>query len=126
MARCYRSDTLHSSPGIEWTASSSPAASTRSGSHNVPVITPSVVSGWSVDEFGVGDVGAVNEALSEDAGVRLEVYVAGGTDQTILDRAEMYSLTTIGVPFIDWLTAFVDGEAPGDVVCDGDCGRPAG
>jgi hypothetical protein len=75
---------------------------------------------------GVREVLDVNEALSEDAGVRLDVYIAAGTEHTILDQSEMYSLITDGVAFIDWLTAFVDGEAPGDVICDGDCGQPAG
>jgi hypothetical protein len=74
---------------------------------------------------GVREVLDVNESLSEDAGVDLDVYVAAGTEHSILDRNEMYSLVTDGVPFIDWLTSFVDGEAPGDVICDGDCGRPA-
>lgn len=74
---------------------------------------------------GMREVLDANEALSEDAGVRLDVYVAAGTEHTILARKEMYSLVTDDVLFIDWLTAFVDGEALGDVICDGACGRPA-
>jgi len=75
---------------------------------------------------GMREVLDVNEALSEDAGVPLDVYIAAGTDHTILGADELYSLETDGVLFIDWLTTFVDGEVPGDVVCEGDCGKPAG
>lgn len=44
---------------------------------------------------GLREVLDVSEALAEDAGVPLDV-----------------------------LTAFVDGDTRGDVLCDGDCGRP--
>lgn len=65
-----------------------------------------------------------NEALVEDDGVDLQVYVAPGTSHTILGRPEVYTETVEGVVFVDWLTEFVNGGAPGDVHCT-ECGDGA-
>jgi hypothetical protein len=67
----------------------------------------------------------LNEALVESAGVDLSVYVAPGEMHTILLRPDVYTLTVAGVPFVDWLTEFVQGGVPGDVHCE-DCEPPAG
>ena len=73
---------------------------------------------------GLREVLDVNEALSEDAGVPIDVYIAPGDDHTILGSDALYGLEVGGVAFIDWLSDFVAGGAPGDVRCDGDCGKP--
>ena len=66
----------------------------------------------------------LNEQLTEDAGVDLPVYIAPGTEHTIMGRAEMYVLEVEGVRYVDWLTDFIAGEAIDDVVCT-DCGAPS-
>ncbi|MEO0492171.1 MAG: pectin acetylesterase-family hydrolase [Actinomycetota bacterium] len=66
----------------------------------------------------------INEGLTEDAGIDLPVYVAPGTEHTIMGRAEMYDLEVEGVRYVDWLTDFIAGEAIGDVVCT-ECGDPS-
>ncbi len=71
---------------------------------------------------GVGDGGVaavldLNEKLVESSGVNLSVYIAPGEDHTILGTPELYDLEVNGTRFIDWLTAFVNGEEPGDVRC---------
>ena len=71
---------------------------------------------------GVGDGGlpAVldqNEQLVEGNGVNLPVYIAPGTNHTILAGQGVYDLEVEGVSFLDWLNAFIDGEDPGDVRC---------
>ena len=66
----------------------------------------------------------INEGLTEDAGVDLPVYIAPGTEHTIMGRAEMYELEVEGVRYVDWLTDFIAGEAIDDVVCT-DCGAPS-
>jgi hypothetical protein len=71
------------------------------------------------------DVLDENEAATEAGGVDLDVYVAPGTDHTILGRPELYTLEVEGVTFLEWLTTLVEtGAAPGDVRC-ADCGQPA-
>lgn len=70
---------------------------------------------------GLLEVLEVNEALAEDAGVDLSVYVAPGDDHTILGRPGVYEMEVEGVAFLDWLTTFVNGDAPGDVRCT-ECG----
>jgi hypothetical protein len=69
------------------------------------------------------DVLDENEAATEAAGVDLDVYVAPGTDHTVLGRPELWTLEVDGVAFIDWLTSLVETGDPGDVRCS-DCGRP--
>ena len=64
-----------------------------------------------------------NEELSEAGGAELQVYVAPGELHTILGRPDVYDLEVEGVAFIDWLTDFVDGGAPGDVHCT-ECNDP--
>ncbi len=78
----------------------------------------------NVGEEGLPAVLAQNEELVEGKGVNLPVYIAPGTDHTILLRPEMYELVVEGTPFVDWLTAFERGDDPGDVRCV-DCERPA-
>jgi hypothetical protein len=75
-------------------------------------------------EGGLLEVLDFNETLTEDNGVDLDVYVAPGDDHTVLGRPEVYTMEVEGVAFVDWLTEFVDGGAPGDVRCT-DCGGPA-
>ena len=58
-----------------------------------------------------------NEAMIEAGGVDLDVYVAPGADHTILGSDDLYDLEVVGVAFIDWLTALVGGDSPGDVHC---------
>ncbi len=70
------------------------------------------------------DVLDENEAATEAAGVRLDVYVAPGTDHTILGSPDVWTLETEGVSFLDWLRALIDSGAPGDVHCT-ECGTPA-
>jgi len=62
-----------------------------------------------------------NEANIEAAGVNLHTYVAPGSLHTVLRIKKMYTLTVEGVPFIDWLNAYVAGEDVPDVHCK-DCG----
>ena len=58
-----------------------------------------------------------NEAMIEAAGVRQSSYTAPGDDHTILLRDSLYTLEVEGVPFLDWLTAFLAGEDVDDVSC---------
>lgn len=53
----------------------------------------------------------------EDTLDRFTSYVAGGTEHVILARDTLYTLTSNGVPFIDWLTALVSGDMPESVRC---------
>src|SRR5699024_7929451 len=66
-----------------------------------------------------------NEEGIEAEGVDVSSYLAPGTVHTILGDDAMYSLTVEGESFLDWLTAFVDGDEVGDVTCV-DCEPPAG
>ena len=66
----------------------------------------------------------LNEGLTEDAGIDLPVYIAPGTDHTIMGRADMYLLEVEGVRYVDWLSDFIAGEPIDDVVCT-DCGAPS-
>ncbi len=65
----------------------------------------------------------INEELTEAAGIDLPVYIAPGTDHTVLGTEEFYDLEVEGTRFVDWLAAFVNGEPIDDVVCT-ECGRP--
>lgn len=56
-----------------------------------------------------------NEALIEGRGVPVAGYLAPGFGHTILGQSEMYTLKVEGTAFIDWLTAFLAGEAVDDV-----------
>ncbi len=76
-----------------------------------------------VGEEGLPAVLELNEQLVEGEGVDLPVYIAPGTDHTILTGDAMYSLEVEGVPFIEWLTSFVAGETPEDVRCV-ECEKP--
>ncbi|MET0489386.1 MAG: pectin acetylesterase-family hydrolase [Acidimicrobiales bacterium] len=65
-----------------------------------------------------------NEAQIEADGVPVASYISPGTVHTILGDNAMYTLEVDGVPFIDWLTAYVEGDEVDDVVCT-DCQNPA-
>ena len=66
-----------------------------------------------------------NEEGIEAEGVDVSSYIAPGTVHTILGDDALYSLEVEGESFLDWLTAFVDGDEVGDVTCV-DCEAPAG
>lgn len=57
------------------------------------------------------------EAQVEAGGVELSVYVAPGTEHTIIGGDEVYDMEVEGVRLIDWITELVGGSAPGDVHC---------
>ncbi len=78
------------------------------------------LSGLSSDDL--PDLLTGNEAQIEAAGVPVASYLAAGTDHTILGSDALYTLETEGVAFLDWLTAFVEGESVDDVTCV-DCGQ---
>ncbi|MEM9203767.1 MAG: pectin acetylesterase-family hydrolase [Actinomycetota bacterium] len=59
----------------------------------------------------------INEALVEDAGIDLPVYIAPGTDHTIMGRPDFYDLAVDGTLFVDWLADLLAGEPIDDVVC---------
>ena len=65
-----------------------------------------------------------NEAYIEDGGVEVASYLAPGTVHTILGTPALYDLEVDGTSFLDWLTAYADGEDVPDVACSGDCGNP--
>ena len=65
-----------------------------------------------------------NEQGIEDDGVSVSSYIAPGTVHTILGDNGLYDLEVEGTSFLDWLTGFVDGDTPDDVVCT-DCENPA-
>ena len=58
-----------------------------------------------------------SEAMIEDAGVPISAYLAPGDGHTILGRDVFYTQNVEGVVFVDWFTAFLNGEAPEDVHC---------
>ena len=58
-----------------------------------------------------------NEAQIEAAGVNQASYMAPGADHTILFRDLLYTQEVEGVAFLDWLTAFLQGEDVDDVAC---------
>jgi hypothetical protein len=70
------------------------------------------------------DIIQANEAGIEDEGVSVSSYIAPGTVHTILGDDALYTLEVEGIPLLDWLTDFVDGGTPDDVVCT-DCENPA-
>ena len=53
----------------------------------------------------------------EDGGTPLAVFVAPGTEHTIIGGDEVYSTEVDGVRLIDWITELVDGGFPADVHC---------
>ena len=78
--------------------------------------------------FGGTDLKATiqgNEAYIEDRGVEVASYLAPGTDHTVLGTPGLYTLEVDGTSFLDWLTAYADGDDVPDVACTGDCGDPA-
>ncbi len=58
-----------------------------------------------------------NEINIEAAGVNLSVYVAPGDKHTILKSNKIFQMSVEGVPFLDWLTSYVNGEVVPDVHC---------
>ncbi len=65
-----------------------------------------------------------NEAYIEDGGVPVASYLAPGTEHTILGRPALYDIEVDGTSFLDWLTAYANGEDVPDVACGPDCGGP--
>ena len=57
------------------------------------------------------------EAQVEAGGVPLAVFVAPGTEHTIIGGDEVYDMEVEGVRLIDWITELVGGEVPADVHC---------
>lgn len=53
----------------------------------------------------------------EAGGVPLAVYVAPGTEHTIIAQDEVYDMEVEGVRLIDWITELIDGGVPADVHC---------
>jgi hypothetical protein len=66
----------------------------------------------------------INEALVEAAGIDLPVYVAPGTDHTILGTRDFYRLEVGGVAFVDWIADLIAGDPVDDIVCT-ECGGPS-
>ena len=66
----------------------------------------------------------INEELTEATGIDLPVYIAPGTDHTIMGAGYFYDVEVGGVRYVDWLTSFINGEPTEDVVCT-ECGDPA-
>ncbi len=82
----------------------------------------SELAGFAGDDL--KDTIQANEAYIEDGGVPVASYLAPGTDHTILGTPALYTLEVNGESFLEWLTAYVDGEDVPDVVCGPDCGGP--
>ncbi len=57
------------------------------------------------------------EAQVEAGGVPLAVYVAPGTEHTIIGGDEVYDMEVDGVRLIDWIADLVGGGVPADVHC---------
>lgn len=81
----------------------------------------SSLAGFAGDDL--REVIVANEAYIENAGVDVASFLAPGTDHTILGTPALYTLEVDGTSFLDWLTAYADGEDVPDVACTGDCGR---
>lgn len=58
-----------------------------------------------------------NEQRVEATGAAVSIWIAPGSDHTILQKPNMYSETLNGVRFIDWLKAFLAGEPLDDEIC---------
>lgn len=61
-----------------------------------------------------------NEQRVEATGATVSMWIAPGSDHTILQKPNLYTQTLGGTRFIDWLRAFLAGESPQDVICT-DC-----
>jgi hypothetical protein len=59
-----------------------------------------------------------NEALIEDAGVVQHSYTAPGSNHTVINNEEFYTMTVNGVKLVDWVEALISGEPLDDVHCD--------
>ncbi len=59
-----------------------------------------------------------NEQEIEAAGVPLASYVAPGKEHTVIGRAEFYTETVNGVPFVGWVADLLAGTPITDVHCD--------
>jgi Pectinacetylesterase len=58
-----------------------------------------------------------NEQEIEAAGVDLASYVAPGSSHTVIGKADFYTETVNGVPFLQWVTDLVNGTPVTDVHC---------
>lgn len=61
-----------------------------------------------------------NDARIDADGADVARFIAPGADHTILDADVFYDLQTEGVLLVDWITDFIDGSRPLDVICE-DC-----
>ena len=58
-----------------------------------------------------------SEQKIEEAGIDVSGFIAPGPDHTILGSDRFYTLEVEGVLFLDWFTAFVNGENIEDIHC---------
>lgn len=65
-----------------------------------------------------------NLKVARDGGVEVHDFLAGGTNHTIVGKAELYTATEGGTKLRDWLVSFIDGKPQPDVVCN-DCTKPS-
>jgi len=61
-----------------------------------------------------------SEQKVEDSGIELSGYMTGGDGHTILLSDRFFTLETEGVSFLDWFTAWIEGDNVEDVHCT-DC-----
>lgn len=73
------------------------------------------LAGVSVDDL--VSVMRANEEKVEAKGAIVATWIAPGSNHTILQKADMYTQTMNGIRFIDWLRAFLAGEAVDDQIC---------
>jgi hypothetical protein len=59
-----------------------------------------------------------NEALIEAAGVVQHSYTAAGSNHTIINNEEFYTMAVNGVALVEWVEAVIAGEPLVDVHCD--------
>ena len=57
------------------------------------------------------------EAQVESSGTNLAVYVAPGTQHTIMRSPEVYTMEVEGARLLDWLAELIAGPTPPDVHC---------
>jgi hypothetical protein len=61
-----------------------------------------------------------NEQRVEATGASVAMWIAPGSDHTILQKPNLYTQTLDQIRFIEWLQAFLVGEPMDDVICS-DC-----
>jgi hypothetical protein len=58
-----------------------------------------------------------SESLIDDANIPISTYLAPGDGHTILGGGAFYTENVEDVAFVDWFTAFINGDNPDDVHC---------